>query len=450
MKQRIAQTLLPTLLLALVLGLPAGAQRNILTREQAQADMDTLYRSIRDIHPDLFAVYPGRKFGREFRAIRDGLPDTLSVAEFYRLFAPLVARLGDGHTQLGFPLNRLDDNRCLPLLTDIRQSDTALLVQADFSGAPDSIPQGARIRRINGLDAGQLLMQMVQPLSGEKFFHRMAVLNNRFGIMLAVLYPAARYTIDYEYGGKTHSAVREKVPPEVFFPACARQGESLFRPDFTFDILPGNVGLIGYNNCPGPEAVRPFLDSVFRIVARQRIADLIIDVRRNSGGNSQTSDEFFQYISPRPFVQFGATVVKISDTFTRLGGEQPWKYKHRNGTYRTGKKKPIPLRDNPLRYSGRCHLLTSHSTFSSGADFAWTFHYFRMGKVVGEETGGMVVSFGDALTFRLPHSGLSASVSFKKFRGYGAKKNAIHGVIPDYAVPEAEALDYVLKRLVGK
>ena len=82
------------------------------------------------------------------------------------------------------------------------------------------------------------------------------------------------------------------------------------------------------------------------------------------------------------------------------------------------------------------YLLISHHTFSSAGSFAWAFKEFGMGTVIGEESGGMNVSFGDIIYYKLPVSGLSCTISFKRFWQYGADEKEIHGTLPDYAVPQ--------------
>lgn len=96
-------------------------------------------------------------------------------------------------------------------------------------------------------------------------------------------------------------------------------------------------------------------------------------------------------------------------------------------------------------FTGKVYLLTSNHTFSSASDFSWAFKEFGMGTVVGEETGGVNVCFGDILYYKLPLSGLSASISWKRFWNYGADENDIHGTIPDYIVPTSDALTKALE-----
>ena len=105
----------------------------------------------------------------------------------------------------------------------------------------------------------------------------------------------------------------------------------------------------------------------------------------------------------------------------------------------------VPLNDKTRCYNGKVWLLTSNYTFSSAASFSWTFKYFNMGKVVGEETGGMNVCFGDVLEYCLPISQLYCYMSYKRFWQYGADETDIHGTIPDIAVSADKALETTLQ-----
>ncbi len=64
--------------------------------------------------------------------------------------------------------------------------------------------------------------------------------------------------------------------------------------------------------------------------------------------------------------------------------------------------------------------------------------------MVGEETGGMNVSFGDILGWSMPISGLYSTISWKRFWLMEADEFDIHGVIPDVAVDADAALNTAL------
>ena len=156
-------------------------------------------------------------------------------------------------------------------------------------------------------------------------------------------------------------------------------------------------------------------------------------------------DEFFQYISPVPFQQFGGVIVKVSERMKNYFLE------HRNFNYpdSVGIRKSFvenlkELRENPLRFDGNIVLLTSNFSFSSAAGFSWAFKHFEMGTIVGEETGGLAVCFGDVIPQLLPNSGLHIGVSHKKFYQFGATDENVHGTIPDYEVSAKEAMDFAI------
>ena len=62
----------------------------------------------------------------------------------------------------------------------------------------------------------------------------------------------------------------------------------------------------------------------------------------------------------------------------------------------------------------------------------------------------MNVSYGDNIYYRLPVSGLTCSISHKRFWQFHADERNIHGTIPDIAVPAADALDVALKAVEKK
>lgn len=106
-----------------------------------------------------------------------------------------------------------------------------------------------------------------------------------------------------------------------------------------------------------------------------------------------------------------------------------------------------PLTKEEGHYDGNVILLTSNHTFSSAGSFAWAFKECGIGPVIGEETGGMNVCYGDILGYRLPISKMLCSISFKRFWQMNADENDIHGTIPDIEVPASEALDTALKQI---
>lgn len=424
----------------------------MLSRADAQADLDSLYGFIREVHPDMFATLPQEQFDAEFYGYRNNLPDSVPMGGFYANATRLVSLLGDGHTRLGVcPLARMDtDPVIFPLNAKVHSRDTSLRVVGPWVLPSDTLQflPGSRIERINGMPAKELLTDMMRYVSGEQAFFRLAGLNGLFQQLMYALHRADRYEIVCrDSTGTEHTIV---LPGVLFSEVSAYQqahpqrSASQFgrRTDYTFEILPGEIGLLTYNTCRDRGKFTHFCDSVFRVVRERGIGDLIIDVRKNPGGDSGLNDTLFRYISPVSFRQFDHVISRISDPVRRVHGKN---VSAENGIIRMEGDELILPREDSLRYRGRCYELISNSTFSSAASFAWAFQYFGMGKAIGEESGGQVVCFGDIIRYQLPHSQIPMSCSFCKVYQHGGTDADRHGVIPDYEVPVEQALDYTLK-----
>ena len=93
---------------------------------------------------------------------------------------------------------------------------------------------------------------------------------------------------------------------------------------------------------------------------------------------------------------------------------------------------PREPEEKGFRFDGRLFLLTGPDTFSSAASFAAAVKDYEIGTIIGEETGGLRQCFGDQVRFRLPNSGISFGVSYKRFYAPIPKPDDdIRGVVPD-------------------
>ncbi|MHC5026358.1 MAG: S41 family peptidase [Planctomycetota bacterium] len=85
------------------------------------------------------------------------------------------------------------------------------------------------------------------------------------------------------------------------------------------------------------------------------------------------------------------------------------------------------------------YVLTSRHTFSSGSWFATVLHDNDLATLVGEPTGGAPGHYGDVLSFTLPESGLSYTLSFKCFVRPDPSRNPATSLTPDVRVPMTRA-----------
>jgi hypothetical protein len=424
----------------------AFGQPQKFSREQMIQDIDTLFSTIEKVHPDMYAVYPKELLDKDIERIKSELEQSGDIFYFYRQVAPLVVKLGDGHTNFFPPIRGSEDlaNLALfPLSVKITYPDKEIFVR----DVHNAIPAEAQITSINNKSAKEIVREMMNYSSGEKDFFRIDKLQQLFPLLMGVLYGDSNYNIDYLFNQEKYTVQLKTISFNEISELLLQLGNIAHSELYTFKTMPEkNIGIIEFNQFTDMDNFKVFLDSTFQVLQKENIENLIIDIRANGGGNSILGDELFQYISPVPFAQFGKNIVKYSDIQKQYAkAVNNREVTNPNGieTYNENMEL-IELRENNLRYKGNVYLLISHSTFSSAASFSWAFKYFKMGTVVGEETGGMAVCFGDVISQKLPISGLFYGMSYKKFYQYGATDDNIHGTLPDYEIEAENALDFTI------
>lgn len=438
------------------------------SKSELVADMDTLYARINEIHPDMFARISREEFEKRFVHAKETMPDSLDAVGFYRIIAPLVSSLQDGHTGVFISDNDYRNSilYVLPDCLGITKDGRLIICRSDFTESVlDSRFNNEFVRSINGISSEEFINMVLSLKFGAEHFRVQWA--NEDMISFSVALNAPEYRIEYECGDSVQVAVvkgieyNELVQRVTDFNAAKqhkrKEGDNKpvrKRLPFEYRIHePLNTAIFTLKSFSyGNGALDGFLRDMFSDIKKKHIKDLVIDIRDNGGGDSGVGDEIFQYISRRKFRQFDGVTVKISAPAKREYNE--WS-EFDNGTTQSfisknsrGLKR---LRKNRYRFNGDVYLLTDNGTFSSGTSFACAFRYYDMGMIVGEKCGEPIADFGDVLTGHLPNTGLYYSVSYKMFLFAGATEDDVNTfVLPDVEVSSARALDEALKIIAEK
>lgn len=418
----------------------------LLSREQAAFDIKALIYNLNEIHPDIFSVCRQEDLLNAVNRAINSLPDSISKLDLYRKAAPIVAMIGDGHTNLGFPFNDVltKDLKRFPVFVNVL-SDKSIICT---SCVDSIIKRGDKILSINGISSEKIIDSMLPYVSGEREHFKLSRIDGAFNGLRQMLYPADSFEVEYLPAGSDK-------PKKVNLPGT--QWDDLIKrvpkskrshniKDYSFEIdTTNNVAIMDFRSFVNPSKMEVFADSMFRTLKEKRINNLIIDIRNNGGGNSYVGDILLRYISPEPFVQMEKMLMKVTPVSSKL---MNYRILPTLDFYETSEKNYIkPRTKEEGHFIGNVYLLTSNKTFSSAGSFAWTFKECKTGMVIGEETGGMNVCYGDILRYRMPVSGLNCTVSFKRFWQLRADENDIHGTLPDIAVPASEALNSAINHI---
>jgi len=411
--------------------------KDVLKPKEIRADLVRLFETLEETHPALFFRCPRGEYHRKKRALLGRFKRGVSVGGFSREIASFLHLLHDGHT--GVAGSTRGTNLRLPFET--RLVGGRLFV-AGKMGKAAGLSHGDEISTIGGCPVKEYLEDLTKYRSYEVHENALCRLGAAFPFKSAHLDPARTILLGVRKRDGTPVQRRmrwERVP--------GGGQESLYRP-FEFRLLRGckagylhwrsffdrrvydlyskngiiPPGQVERNRVPDFEL---FLNRVFAQCSRSRVKSLIVDVRENSGGNSYLGNNLLAFLT-RKRVKDYTGWIRLSPLLKRTYGREFGQLFDR---YRLGTKIPaeeankvfsgspeakgLELRRHPKSlFRGKLILLTSYLTYSAAETFAALVKDNGLGVLVGEPTGNGSNGPIDALSFRLPNSGIRISVSF--------------------------------------
>ena len=185
--------------------------------------------------------------------------------------------------------------------------------------------------------------------------------------------------------------------------------------------LDGNVGYLDIRRVAVPANAGPAITAAMELVTGTYA--LILDLRRNGGGSPEGVSFWCSYL-------FTEEPTHLNDIFHADTGEtrQFWALPYVPGT----------------RYVDRpVYVLTSSRTFSGGEEFCYNLQALGRAELIGETTGGGAHPTRGFPISPAVHIGIPFARSIHPVTGTNWQGT---GVVPDIAVPEAEAYDVAYAR----
>lgn len=414
-----------------------------LTKEQALSDLDTLVGAMEGIHPALYANRTERLFKRDVRRIHNRLAkrDSVSAFDLYTETMELMAAFNEGHlTIVHNAFNGVKGNPYFPLAVEIEPATHALTLREACEVEGVALAAGEKITHINGIRSERYIEALSRQIAAEKHFVTSGKLTDgAFNVRMAWLNPSGDYTLRIRTAdGIKHLRTQGLDAKQL----TEKMGTKKVKP-YAYELLDDSTMLFHFNACQ-MKGFKEFASELFAVARERDIRHLIIDIRQNGGGNSETGDEICRYISDRPFGWVSHSTSRISEPVRQQRSlTLPDTLIHSTPITAEQLMQPYP---DSLRFKGKCYLLMSHRTYSSASSFAWEFTRFGMGTAIGEEVGDVAISSGDIIFVKLPHSGFTAIVPYKIFYNYGIRAGEPNrGAVPGIAVPKEKALERALQ-----
>ena len=411
---------------------------------------------LENIHPNLYANTSKGKFHQAVEELEQDLTEPITRHKFAQKLIPLITCLGDGHTSVYFPQEERNEflnqgGKVFPFEVLIRNN--RLFITANYS-SNSTLSAFTEIVSINGLTTPELLNRLRPYISAELDFYRDIRIQRAFRSLLwNVLGFSSDYELELLAGGHPVKERIQGITATQFQAATAQQLANLAARPYSLYITPENLAVIDFRAMINKKSFAQFIDSAFRVIRNENIQYLAVDLRNNGGGNSQLGDMLFNYITDKPYRQVDRMEVKASNEMKAYFRKQRLKWYmypllplaaiHKQARHyvfgKPGKiqviemKKLITPKKEPLKFRGITCLLVSHYTFSSANMLAAAFQCYNMGTLIGEETGGVLVAFGDIIPVYLPNTKLPAGCSYKKFV-HPCSDAVLRGIRPDVEI----------------
>jgi hypothetical protein len=399
-------------------------------------DVDAFYLGAKELHPALFSYADKAQLEAKVNEIKAKLTEPMTRLEFYKLVGQLSHAFGDGHSMLLWPYQEYqamrEENGPFPFSVHVDNNQQLLMKTAYQNKSGDTIAAGSRIVAINNVPSNELISTMEQYVGGETKRLRQQFTASRFQFYLWSIYGVAgNFSLDLQVNGK-HVTI-DVADDQNWELADKTQKQA----DFYFEDL-GNYTAylhIGHFDID-PDWFEGFIDDAFENFKEKGIKSLIIDVRPNTGGNTDTALYLLRYIADKPFRPASNVMEKLNEHNRGI-----FDYKGNTGEIIDDDWDDwISPFDERERFNGEVYVLMSPITYSAGIVFTSTIKDFNFATIVGQETGGNANQTGQGNLFNLPHSQLRAYIATRLIvRPSGIVEPG--GVKPDHIVfPTQETL----------
>ncbi|MES2850074.1 MAG: S41 family peptidase [Bacteroidota bacterium] len=448
----------------------------ILTKQQAIEDFDWLRFSLEYCHPRLYKYEDKKTVDARFDSLRSLIGNEITGLDFLSFVSKMNASIHCGHLYT-IPQNELEkevlEKKVVPFY--IKLIDNKIYIVNNCSN--NSISNGSEILSINGKSISEILSTILTGISADGYiltrklrlieryffynfngfdyyYHLYVDRSNNFQIEY----------IDYKTQQKDSTRVNGITINErqdtLFSRYKIDESKWFNTPSPAFEINKAdNYARLTISRSFFNEQIDPNFDSLlakaFRRLKKERILNLIVDLRNNEGGSEHQEAELMSYLYNKPFKLYQNIYVSRLDyrplkpiifasekDTTKLldKNEDEWMRKIsdnlwvNNYEYYEGLQLHPPKKDV---FQGNLYVIMNGNSFSSTSALIANIKNTTKAVFIGEESGGLYEgpTGGQTIPIILPNSKIMIRISPNINLGYMYQKHPIgRGVLPGYPI----------------
>jgi len=341
---------------------------------------------------------------------------TKSTFEYYQELSRMFAKLNDGHTNIYLPSQLASMEACPGIETRLVENKVIVMQVFDKSAVEAGLRVGMEILRVGELNVKDHVANHVAPfVCASTIQDRQRQAFGRHLFKGPLSQSVDLQVVDADGKIKEIQIARQ--------PAMWSRMRRFSTAKIEFQILDGNVGYLKLNSFASQAVTAQFIKVLPEIFETD---SMIIDLRKNGGGNSGVGWEIFTYFTDEPFETVRWHTLQYRPTMRPWGRQPMTRYSH--GADLFNRKKDTTY-DKPVV------MLIGPATFSAAEDMVAVFLQTQRGKTIGQATGG---STGQPLSFDLPGGGKARVCTKHDFYANGTEFVGI-GIQPDISVGDSIA-----------
>jgi hypothetical protein len=429
-----------------------GQGSTFITTDQARDDINEMVKTFEEVHYNPYFKIKKEDFNKKKEQfLSKWTEDSISLKRFIVAGMKLSALMSGGHSALGWQnpkiVPELYQHKFIPFTGKMLDSNRFVVTKSSHN----NIKEGTEIVAINGIDIAILYKECMSYVGGIYGF------KNYYCESIFPLHLFFNDELKGPYSIKINNS------DDVIKTAGIAIGELMtfinsdqVVADYSFEILEDDIGLISYNKCSDYEKFKVFLGTTFEKLKQENINKLIIDIRKNGGGNSSLNDLLLSYITKTPYQQSSGRYWKVSELAKRTFTENEifknmFGDEFMNQFMNTKNQEVIEDFNNELfhpifpenYFEGKSCLLIGPATFSSANFLADAIKTYKITTLIGKPTGEYTNDFGELLEFKLKNSGSIVFVSSAYDIGANGNASVLEPVYPDIEVKN-DALKYAI------
>lgn len=389
-----------------------------LTKLEVKEDVEKLINTMESTHP-IFLEGKTEKYKKAKERFSKETDKDMTTAEFQLSVSRYLSSIQDGHTGVWF-----EEDQYLNINWRYLKGNLVLLDK-------NNKPTNKIVKKINGVEINKVMDTIKDLFPAENYAAE--IINNS-------TYSKGKMVL-------TNSGV--DCSKDMFVTVKSEAGEENIKVEFDINNSSQNASREISSKKINDKTIYVKLgvcevnENLNKVVAdlkegiSNNVKNVIVDVRDNPGGTSQTCNMILDSLKIKPG-HFGSIIRFSPLAQERYGYLRESGYIAYDRSNEAVKNKDINL-----------YVITNEETFSSAQWLATLVKDGNLGTIVGQPSSNMPSSFGDVLNFQLDNSKLEIQISYKKWTRPDKSKDSERVLQPDIEVEYSEdPLDRVLK-LIG-